>query len=172
MLDGAGFSGKYNFLYVAMHFQRRVGLEYCIVNLVENAVALQLRNKFEGFNSWTTESLNVCETKWSHPRQGLQAHIKRYRDSPLMHRDVHEDYKLMLFDENGVEKEWPPPIKKIRKPRMKSDGAGFCREPAPSFFRESHWNRICSPLADARQEGEEGAAENGNQEAGPLAEGQ
>ena len=32
---------------------------------------------------------------WSHPYQGLDAHIERYRNSPVMHEDVPDEYKPM-----------------------------------------------------------------------------
>lgn len=119
MLDEANFSAKYDFLYVPRDFQRKAGLGYAFVNMVDPEAAREIRKHFEGYSSWKMASQKVCETAWGHPHQGLDAHIQRYRDSPLMHPDVQQDFKPMLF-KDGVEIEWPDPSRKVRKPRMKS----------------------------------------------------
>ena len=37
-------------------------------------------------------SQKVCEVCWGNPLQGLGAHIVRYRNSPVMHQSVPDEY--------------------------------------------------------------------------------
>ena len=44
-----------------------------------------------------------------------EAHVDRYRNSPVMHRDVPDEYKPVIF-KNGVRKNFPRPTKKVKAP--------------------------------------------------------
>jgi len=132
MLDGAGFCGKYDFVYLPIDFNRGAGLGYAFVNLMTHADAMEARTKFEGFADWKMSSQKVCTVAWGEPLQGYAAHVERYRDSPLMHETVPDEYKPALF-KDGRRCNFPAPTKKnVRKPRIKAgrledgteDGAG------------------------------------------------
>ena len=45
----------------------------------------------------------------------VQAHVERYRNSPVMHRSVPDEYKPVIF-KNGVRKNFPRPTKKVKAP--------------------------------------------------------
>eukprot|EP00913_Durusdinium_trenchii_P000434 g397.t1 len=70
---------------------------------------------FHGFSDWALPTAKVCEVRWSGPHQGLRAHVDRYRNSPVMHKSVPDDYKPMIF-KDGVRKAFPRPTKKVKAP--------------------------------------------------------
>lgn len=118
LLDSEGFQGDYDFVYLPMDFHRMAGLGYAFVNLVNPDAAQRVKVHFEGFSGWKLASLKICEVSWGEPLQGLEAHIERYRNSPVMHEDVPDKYKPVLY-ENGERIQFPTATKKIRPPRVK-----------------------------------------------------
>lgn len=119
MLDEEGFKARYDFVYLPIDFKTHSGLGYAFVDLCEPAVAEHLRQHFEGFSRWCIQSDKVCTVSWSHQeQQGLAAHIKRYRNSPVMHGSVPDDWKPMLF-QDGQPVPFPPPQRKLRAPHMR-----------------------------------------------------
>mmetsp|Transcript_30531 Transcript_30531/g.83867 ORF Transcript_30531/g.83867 Transcript_30531/m.83867 type:complete len:446 (+) Transcript_30531:40-1377(+) len=131
MLDKFGFEGQYDFVYVPRDFARTAGLGYAFVNMSSHEVAMEVMTKFTGFNDWGLQSSKVCEVAWGHPLQGYDAHVARYRDSPLMHPDIPDDYKPVIFVD-GKRADFPAPTKKLRRPRMKG---GHLADPAESCAR-------------------------------------
>lgn len=120
MLDAHDdLKAKYDFVYLPMDFQRTAGLGYAFVNWVDHTAALKCWDHFDNFTGWSMKSEKVCEVAWGDPLQGKDAHIDRYRNSPVMHDDVSDEYKPVLF-ENGVRVDFPGPTKRIRPPRLKS----------------------------------------------------
>jgi len=98
-------------------------LGYALLNLVSHDVALSVQKHFNGFANWPCGNENVCEVAWNSPHQGLETHIERYRNSPLMHASVPESYRPVLFA-NGVRKPFPAPTSRIRAPRIRHQKAG------------------------------------------------
>lgn len=124
LLDEEGFAGEYDFVYLPMDFKTHASLGYAFVNLTSTEQATSFWKKFEGFNKWVVSSQKVCSVSWSCPYQGLNAHIERYRNSPVMHEDVPDEYKPMVFL-NSVRGIFPAPTKKLKAPRMR-----LCRDDA------------------------------------------
>lgn len=129
MLDSEGFKGCYDFVYLPADFVKWQGFGYAFVNLHSNQEAVRVWKHFDGFNSWPDLSSapshqddegppRPCEVSWGDPLQGLTAHVERYRNSPVMHKDVPEQFKPACFA-NGVQIKFPPPTKRIRPPRLK-----------------------------------------------------
>merc|ERR1719401_3067065 len=118
LMNGEGFQGTYDFLYMPMDFHRRAGLGYAFVNLVTHEDAIKVRQHFDGFTNWIVNSQKICEVAWGEPLQGLAAHVDRFRNSPVMHEDVPDEYKPALF-KSGVRSPFPVPTKRIRAPRLK-----------------------------------------------------
>jgi hypothetical protein len=118
MLINEGFSGKFNFVYLPVDFKTHAGLGYAFVDLTTPAEAQRMRHHFEGFSRWLLTSDKICTVSWSHPeQQGYAAHVERYRNSPVMHDTVPEDWKPCLF-QNGQLVLFPLPTRKIRPPRL------------------------------------------------------
>jgi len=117
-LDDEGFAGLYDFIYLPIDFKSRACLGYAFVNLVSPEVVPAFWSKFDGHSNWMLPSRKVCSVSWSGPYQGLQAHIARYRNSPVMHSSVPEEYKPVIL-QGGVQLTFPPPTKSPRAPRMR-----------------------------------------------------
>lgn len=118
MLDENGFKARYDFVYMPMDFRNGVNLGYAFVNLLTHQDALELMSVFEGFSSWFFDNAKVCEVSWAHPHQGYAEHVERYRNSPVMHPCMPEEYKPMVF-QRGLRMPFPPPTKQIRAPKLR-----------------------------------------------------
>jgi hypothetical protein len=124
LIDSEGFSQMYDFIYLPVDFKTRASLGYAFVNMANFEVANRFRLTFDGYSNWILPSRKVCGVSWSTPHQGLESHIERYRNSPVMHEGVPDMYKPVLF-KDGIRVEFPPPTKKIRAPRIRHfHGAG------------------------------------------------
>jgi len=111
-----GFAGAYDFVYLPVDFKRQAGLGYGFVNFVSPAEAQRCMTVFERFSQWTMRSSKTCSASWGEPLQGLDAHIERYRNSPVMHASVPEEWKPLIF-QSGVPVAFPSPTKGIRPPQ-------------------------------------------------------
>mmetsp|Transcript_10264 Transcript_10264/g.24657 ORF Transcript_10264/g.24657 Transcript_10264/m.24657 type:complete len:391 (+) Transcript_10264:87-1259(+) len=118
LIDSMGFRGQYDFLYLPIDFQTHACLGYAFVNLVDPGAVPSFWTAFDGFSNWSLPSKKVCYISWSGPHQGLEAHIERYRNSPVMHGEVGDECKPLIF-RDGVRIEFPPPTKSIRPPRVR-----------------------------------------------------
>lgn len=118
LLDEYKFQPDYDFVYLPMDFRNGVNLGYAFVNLLTHEDALRLMETFQGFSKWFFDSAKVCEVSWAHPHQGLHEHVERYRNSPVMHPTMPEEYKPMVFQ--GSERiPFPAPTKAIRAPKLR-----------------------------------------------------
>jgi len=119
LLDDKGFAGKYNFLYMPIDFVRQASLGYAFVNLVTPEVVTEFWEALDGHFDWPVACEKVCRVNWSSPHQGYEEHLQRYRNSPLMHKDVPDECRPVLL-ENGVRVDFPPPTKSLRAPRLRA----------------------------------------------------
>jgi len=119
LLDEEGLSGLYDFVYLPMDFRRDANLGYAFVNLVNSAAVDKAWKTFNGFDRWALPTAKVCQVGWSGPHQGFEAHVERYRNSPVMHKSVPDWYKPVIF-KHGTRKSFPRPTKKVKAP-----GASF-----------------------------------------------
>jgi RNA recognition motif-containing protein len=121
LLDSVGFVQRYNFVYLPMDFHRNANLGYAFVNMVSPMDAKAILKSLHGFADWkVAASDKVIETTWGYPLQGLDAHVERFRNSPVMHEMVPEDFKPLLFVD-GVPTSLPAPTKQLRKPRLRTN---------------------------------------------------
>jgi len=129
LLDEEGFSGRYDFVYLPMDFQRWAGFGYAFVNMRDHEAALDAWKHLSGFSEWKVVGSNkICEVCWGSPLQGLVAHRERYRNSPVMHPDVPDHFKPALF-EDGQCIPFPAPTQRIRPPRTRRPPRGM---PSPA----------------------------------------
>lgn len=118
MLDAEGFNKVYSFVYLPTDFKNFAGFGYAFVNFATHEAAVRAKRHFQGYCNWSVPSQKVCEVVWSGPVQGLSAHTERYRNSPVMHDSVPDEYKPVVFM-NGTRVKFPAPTKKIRPPRVR-----------------------------------------------------
>lgn len=138
MLDSEGCKGTYNLVYLPTDFRNFAGFGYAFVNFCHHEEAKKAKGLFQGFSKWRVPSKKVCDVVWSGVVQGLQAHTERYRNSPVMHDSVPDEYKPAVF-EDGIRVAFPAPTKRIRPPRVRrnhaNDGCGIAspmQEPSAS----------------------------------------
>jgi hypothetical protein len=118
LLQSRGFKDSCDFVYVPMDFCTVAHFGYAFVNLMSAMSAEQCKEKFNGFTDWGVQTDQVCEVALSEMHQGLDAHVQRYRDSPVMHPDVSDEFKPALY-KNGVRVLFPPSTKPLRAPRYR-----------------------------------------------------
>lgn len=119
MLNGAGFSGDYDFVYLPMDFRTNACLGYAFVNLIKPSIVPRFWKAFDGYTNWSVPSGKVGFVSWCGPHQGADAHVERYRNSPVMHESVPDAYKPLVF-RMGMRIAFPPPTKKPRVPRVRN----------------------------------------------------
>eukprot|EP00928_Gymnodinium_smaydae_P055716 TRINITY_DN39203_c0_g1_i1.p1 TRINITY_DN39203_c0_g1~~TRINITY_DN39203_c0_g1_i1.p1 ORF type:complete len:340 (-),score=42.49 TRINITY_DN39203_c0_g1_i1:215-1234(-) len=119
LLEDEGFAGSFDFVYCPMDFTSKCCLGYAFVNFVSASDAARCWEIFDGYHEWGTSSEKVCEVTWGDPLQGLEAHVERYRNSPVMHASVPQDWQPVIF-KDGTQIEFPPPTKAIKAPKLRA----------------------------------------------------
>lgn len=114
LLNREGFSGQYDLVYLPIDFKTGFSLGYCFVNFVSSACAQQFFAKFDGFSAWGMPTRKVARLFWSE-QQGLAANVEKYRNSNVMHEDVPDHFKPLLFL-NGELARFPPPTRALQPP--------------------------------------------------------
>jgi hypothetical protein len=121
-LDREGFLGYYDFVHVPISFVTKKPVGYAQVNLCDHASALRLCQHFQGFRDWASSTNTIdssgCRANLDTGSQGLHSLIERYRNSPLMHPNVPQDYKPAIF-RNGQRVCFPAPTARIKAPRVR-----------------------------------------------------
>ena len=115
MLDENGLKGQYDFVYLPCDFYHDANLGYAFVNMVDASAVFLAWKAFQGFSDWSLPSAKVCQVVWRGPHQGFEAHVERYRNSPLMHQNVPDVFKPMIF-RNGKRQPFPKPTKCLQAP--------------------------------------------------------
>merc|ERR1711988_1545769 len=117
LIDDHGFAGCYDLVYLPVDFKKWVGLGYAFINFCSTSEAERFRHHFNGFSEWSWQSSKVCEVSWSDALQGLRDNVERYRNIPVMHTAVPDEFKPVLF-KNGKRIPFPPPTRKIKDPSL------------------------------------------------------
>lgn len=119
MLDSAGLSGKYDFVYAPTDFRTYTAFGYAFVNFTTNNSAVHAMDVLNGLicPTWS-EQKAAFEVNWCEAHQGLKVHVNKYQNSPVMHPSVLEEYKPLIF-KNGLRQKFPPPTKVIKEPRLR-----------------------------------------------------
>jgi len=119
MVDSMGFEGCYDFAYLPVDFKSQAGLGYAFINFISSVEAQRCFDEFEGFSDWKVPSEKVCTVTWGSPYQGLEAHVERYQNSPVMHHSIPDEWKPVLFDQEGLRIPFPAPTKAIKTPKVR-----------------------------------------------------
>jgi len=117
MLNREGFAGFYDFVHLPVDFLTKTGFSYAVINMIDHSAALRAKQHFDG-----SIADFPCEAGWNRPQQGLEVHLERYRNSPLMHDSIPEHYRPLFFV-NGVRENFPAPTTRIRPPRIRHQKA-------------------------------------------------
>jgi hypothetical protein len=116
MLQSEGFAGSYDMVHVPVGFQDLTGLGHALINFLDPAIAQDALLHFDQFSGLSADA-ELCQTGWSNV-QGLSAHVKRYRDSPMMHESIPDQFKPAMF-KDGVKVPFPEPTKQLKAPRIR-----------------------------------------------------
>merc|ERR1712136_690552 len=116
LLDTHGFRARYNYIYLPVGFLDGKNLGYSFVNFLSHEDALDFTEAFNGFSAWGTGEKSGS-VSWSQV-QGVQAHVERYRNSPVMHPSIPNEFKPMVF-QDGQCVPFPPPTKAIKAPKVR-----------------------------------------------------
>mmetsp|Transcript_51738 Transcript_51738/g.136663 ORF Transcript_51738/g.136663 Transcript_51738/m.136663 type:complete len:366 (-) Transcript_51738:339-1436(-) len=117
-MDACGFKGEYDFVYLPMDFKSSANLGYAFVNVASPSKVHHFWAALDGYKEWTIPTAKVCQVGWSDPHQGLRANVHRYRNSPVMHEDVPDECKPVLFA-HGIRTDFPNPTKSLHAPRRR-----------------------------------------------------
>lgn len=118
LLNAEGFQSLYDLVYLPIDFTSRSGYGYAFINFVSEQAAQQFRDHFEGFNEWGVFSEKTCDATGVAAHQGLDANIQRYRNSPMMHESVPDEFRPVIF-KDGARIPFPAPTRKIRAPDVR-----------------------------------------------------
>jgi len=118
LINKHGFESTYDFFYSPIDFTSNALVGYAFLNFVSTEEANRFYDKFQNFTQWNLKSEKVSQVTWSHPLQGLDGHVERYRNSPVMHADVTDEKKPVLL-QDGIRIAFPLPTKKLRAPHLK-----------------------------------------------------
>lgn len=110
-----GYTGLFDFVYMPMNFRGHGNFGYAFVNFKTHAIAARLMKDMQQDSS-SSNSLKWI-VMWS-TCQGLSANVKRYRNSPLMNEDVHQECKPAMYDRESVRVAFPKPTKPLPKHRV------------------------------------------------------
>jgi len=138
LLDSEGFQNQYDFIYVPLDFGLHCSFGYAFVNMVSPQAAQKFHEVFAGYSRWAVPWGQEAEVGWA-TLQGLEKHVEKYRNSPVMHESVgHEARPILMQD--GKRVPFPPPTKKIglvkrlRTRRRSTDAdAGDAVAPTPDW---------------------------------------
>jgi hypothetical protein len=117
-LEQHDFAGTFDFVYVPFDFKFNGSVGFAFVNFVSHDIAVKAFDVLAGFSWDTTKPGKECKVNWASPHQGLEAHIAHFRNSPVMHEDVKEEYKPAVF-KAGRQVEFPKPTIELRPPRTR-----------------------------------------------------
>jgi len=122
LLEDEGFDGTFDFVYLPIDFGNEACLGYAFVNFRCPGDARRCWEIFCGLTDWGRPSEKACEVMWAEPCQGLEAHVDRYRSSPVMHSSVPDEWKPAIFHD-GVRVPFPPPTKSVSAPKVRRRNA-------------------------------------------------
>lgn len=138
LLDDQGFAGAFDFVYLPMDFISGRGFGYAIVNFSDARLAEQFRARFDGFSAWRVGDLDLpaAVVSWNPSRQGLEALLERYCNSPVASRCVPEAYKPLVALDGS--KTLVPLVAPKRQRSDQHRGVKFCM-PFRCTSAEASW---------------------------------
>jgi len=115
LLSTEGFLEKCDFIYLPMEFGSTFAFGFAFVNLIGPVEAAEFCAHFQGFKYSTVPDEKAADIRWSES-QGFSHHVDRFRNSPVMHESVPDEYKPIVL-QKGVRISFPPATKKVARLR-------------------------------------------------------
>jgi len=123
LFDSMGLFGKFDFVYVPVNFKTGLSYGYAFVNMVTSEDASVATLKLPDVPVDGGQTIKVCLSK---QHQGLDAHIARYRNSPVMHETVPDEFKPWLL-RDGQRVVFPRPTRRLLAPNL-DDRKSLCEQ--------------------------------------------
>lgn len=117
LVNKHGFASTFDLIYLPVDFASKAAFGYAFLNFTSSAHALRFQKHFGGFRQWDVPSSKVCEVRWGSTHQGLDANIDRYRNCPVMHPSVADNFRPAIYSD-GVRIPFPPPTQKLHAPKV------------------------------------------------------
>merc|ERR1711920_982878 len=102
-----------DFVHVPRSFETNRNFGYAFLNLVTYEERERFKTMFQGFTSWPVPHQQTCEVHKVDSCKNIDDYIKSYRNSPVMHESVSDQFKPAIY-KNGERQSFPPPTKPIR----------------------------------------------------------
>lgn len=118
LLSAEGFGRSYDFIYLPADLSKGGCFGYGFINLVSPDEAERFVQYFDGF-SWPGMTQEPIGVHVSEALQGMGQLVDRYRNSPLMHRNVPPGMKPATY-RNGILVPFPAPTTRLRQPRVRT----------------------------------------------------
>ncbi|CAK0882793.1 unnamed protein product [Prorocentrum cordatum] len=117
-LDAGGFAGQYDILFSLPANRLREVPEFrlrlCEFFRLSSDSAQRMLAELDGC-SWGAPGEELLVVSWS-LTQGLDEHVERYRNSPLMHESMLDDCRPIVL-QGGARAEFPPPTTRVHRLR-------------------------------------------------------
>lgn len=131
LLKEEGYNTLVNFVYVPMNFKECVNFGYAFINLETTQDAENCRLKLQDFKRWPVPWEKGCEVSNGDGCQGVDEHVERYRNSPVMHESVPDAHRPALYRE-GSRLPFPAPTKVVKRPHVRARRKNEDQQPTES----------------------------------------
>merc|ERR1712032_872695 len=101
-------------VYVPYNFQKNSFFGYGLVDFLSHEAAATALEKLK-LQDWYWASEEPVQVSWSEGFQGLAAFVEKYRNSPVMHEDVPDEFKPVIL-QDGLRVAFPQPTEEIQFP--------------------------------------------------------
>merc|ERR1712194_817241 len=122
MLDSHGCALLYDFIYLPVCFKTQLTLGHVFLNFCSSEDAAMFLTHFSGFQDLPSSWQSKAVAQWSDSCQGVDNLIKLYRNSPVMHPEVADDWKPQLY-RDGARVPFPGPTVRLKKPRIRNNSS-------------------------------------------------
>lgn len=143
LLDAERLLIDCDLVYLPVEFKVGIGYGYAFVNFSSHQAACAALEVLDGLTASSEASLieGALQACFS-SKQGLNAHIELYRNSPVMHKSVDDEAKPALL-RAGARLPFPEPTRRLRAPRARR--ALLSKEDVEAALAQGAWQE---PLAE------------------------
>jgi hypothetical protein len=112
ILGRTQFRSCFDFVYLPGDFNTLRPQGFAFVNFLDHHTALRFQQDLP------RELGSDVQVLWSDKEQGIDENVARYRNSPVMHNSLPEQFRPVLL-RNGAVVSFPKPTKAIKAPKIK-----------------------------------------------------